>query len=94
MGWQGRCRVLEEARDVEGLRTVAVKLAQALDSGVGDSKSYSPYLTFWPSEFQRLRLQYTYLSQPGIPQVPAYANQVFLQWTAILGSHAHGFRDR
>jgi hypothetical protein len=26
--------------------------------------------------------------------VPAYANQVFLQWTAILGSHAHGFRDR
>jgi hypothetical protein len=68
--------------------------AQALDSGVGDSKSYSPYLTFWPSEFQRLRLQYTYLSQPGIPQVPAYANQVFLQWTAILGSHAHGFRDR
>jgi hypothetical protein len=68
--------------------------AQALDPGVGDSKSYSPYLTFWPSEFQRLRLQYTYLSQPGVPQVPAYANQVFLQWTVVLGSHVHGFRDR
>src|SRR5215831_14178437 len=67
---------------------------QALDSGVGDTKSYSPYLTFWPSEFQRLRLQYTYLSQPGTLQQPAHANQVFLQWTAILGSHAHGFRDR
>src|SRR5262252_17286 len=67
---------------------------QALDPGVGDSKSYSPYLTFWPSEFQRLRLQYTYLSQPGIAQVPAHENQVFLQWTAILGSHVHGFRDR
>src|SRR5215471_9456607 len=68
--------------------------AQALDPGVGDSKSYSPYLTFWLSEFQRLRLQYTYLSQPGVPQVPAYANQVFLQWTVVLGSHVHGFRDR
>ena len=32
VGSQGRCRVLEEARDVEGLRTEAVKLAQALDS--------------------------------------------------------------
>ncbi|HUS07822.1 MAG TPA: ATP-binding protein [Bryobacteraceae bacterium] len=33
VGWQGRCRVLEEARDVAELRTQAVKLAQALDSG-------------------------------------------------------------
>jgi hypothetical protein len=29
VGWQGRCRVLDEARDVEGLRGEAVKLAQA-----------------------------------------------------------------
>jgi hypothetical protein len=68
--------------------------AQALDADVGDTKAYSPYLTFWPSDFQRLRLQYTYRDQPGIPQVPAYANQVFLQWTIVLGSHAHSFRDR
>jgi hypothetical protein len=68
--------------------------AQALDAGVGNTKTYSPYLTFWLSEFQRLRLQYTYLTQPGTEQQPAYANQVFLQWTIVLGSHAHGFRDR
>ena len=68
--------------------------AQALDADVGDTKAYSPYLTFWPSDFQRLRLQYTYRDQPGIPEVPAYANQVFLQWTIVLGSHAHSFRDR
>jgi hypothetical protein len=68
--------------------------AQALDSGVGDTKAYSPYLTFWLSEFQRLRLQYTYLTQPGTEQQPAHANQVFLQWTIVLGSHAHSFRDR
>jgi hypothetical protein len=68
--------------------------AQALDPGVGDTKAYSPYLTIWLSEFQRIRLQYTYVDQPGIPQVPAHANQFFLQWTAVLGSHVHGFRDR
>jgi len=63
--------------------------AQDLDRAVGDTKAYSPYLTFWPSEFHRLRLQYTYLDSPG-----AHENQFFLQWTAILGSHVHGFRDR
>jgi hypothetical protein len=63
--------------------------AQDIDRAVGDTKAYSPYLTVWLSEFQRLRLQYTYLDQPG-----AHENQFFLQWTAVLGSHVHGFRDR
>jgi hypothetical protein len=63
--------------------------AQDLDRATNDTKAYSPYLTFWPSEFQRLRLQYTYLDSPG-----AHEHQVFLQWTAVLGSHVHGFRDR
>jgi hypothetical protein len=63
--------------------------AQDIDRAVGDTKAYSPYLTIWLSEFQRLRLQYTYLDQPG-----AHENQFFLQWTAVLGSHVHGFRDR
>ena len=67
--------------------------AQALDAGVGDTKLLAvPHVL--ASEFQRLRLQYTYLTQPRTEQVPAYANQVFLQWTVILGSHAHSFRDR
>ena len=63
--------------------------AQDIDHAVGATKAYSPYLTFWPSEFHRLRLQYTYLDQPG-----THENQVFLQWTGVLGSHVHGFRDR
>lgn len=33
IGWQGRCRVLEEAHDVQGLRIHAARLAQALESG-------------------------------------------------------------
>ena len=58
--------------------------------GVGaNTLAYSPYLTVWASEFQRIRLQYQYLDAPG-----AHENQFFLQWTAILGSHVHGFRDR
>jgi len=63
--------------------------AQDIDRAVGDTKAYSPYLSLWLSEFQRLRLQYTYLDQPG-----AHENQVFLQWTAVIGSHVHGFRER
>jgi hypothetical protein len=59
-------------------------------TGVDSStRAYSPYLTIWASEFQRLRLQYSYLDQPG-----NHENQFFVQWTAILGSHVHGFRDR
>jgi hypothetical protein len=63
--------------------------AQDIDRAVGATKAYSPYLSIWLSEFQRLRLQYTYLDEPG-----NHENQFFLQWTALLGSHVHGFRDR
>jgi len=62
---------------------------QALDRQQGDLASYSPYFTIWFSEFQRFRLQYTYLTQPG-----NHESQFFAQWTAVLGSHVHGFRDR
>ena len=63
--------------------------AQDLSRAVGDTKAYSPYLTVWLSEFDRVRLQYTYLDEPT-----NHESQFFLQWTAVLGSHVHGFRDR
>jgi hypothetical protein len=62
---------------------------QALDPGVPQTTAFSPYITLWASEFQRFRLQYTNLAQPG-----GHDNQGFIQWTVILGSHVHGFRDR
>lgn len=62
---------------------------QALSRQTGDLTSYSPYFTIWLSEFQRLRLQYTYLTEPA-----NHESQFFIQWTAVLGSHVHGFRDR
>ena len=54
------------------------------------TNAYSPYFTVWASEFQRLRLQYTHLDAPR--QRPE--DQFFLQWTIIMGSHVHSFRDR
>jgi hypothetical protein len=63
--------------------------SQDVDPGVGDTLAYSPYLTVWASEFQRLRLQYTRLESPGL-----HENEFFLQWTVILGSHVHSFKDR
>jgi len=33
LGYQGHCRVLEEARDIENLKTQAIALARALESG-------------------------------------------------------------
>jgi hypothetical protein len=62
---------------------------QDINPGVGDTLAYSPYLTIWASEFQRLRLQYTRLEAPS-----QHDNEFFLQWTVILGSHVHSFKDR
>jgi hypothetical protein len=62
---------------------------QDIDSPSRATKQYSPYLTFWASEFQRLRLQYTHTDGPGRSD-----DGFFLQWTAIIGSHVHSFRDR
>jgi len=63
--------------------------AQDLKRAEDPTRAYSPYLTVWLSEFQRLRAQYTYLDEPG-----NHESQFFIQWTANLGSHVHGFRDR
>lgn len=62
---------------------------QDINGVEGAAEGYSPYLTIWASEFQRFRLQYTRLSQPGGDD-----DQFFVQWTVIMGSHVHGFRDR
>jgi hypothetical protein len=62
---------------------------QDVDSPSRTTKQYSPYLTLWASEFQRLRLQYTHADGPDKSD-----DRFFLQWTVIIGSHVHSFRDR
>src|SRR5438094_1858835 len=55
-----------------------------------DNRTWTAYVTWFPSEFQRLRLQFN-RSDRGNAQD---ANEFFLQWTAFLGSHSHGFSER
>ena len=55
---------------------------------------YSPFVTWILSEFNRLRLQYSYLDDKVREEKSERGHQVFLQWTTVLGSHTHGFRNR
>jgi hypothetical protein len=56
--------------------------------------SYSPYLTWNLSEFNRLRFQYYYLSNNFHADKAEAGNQFFLQWTTVIGAHTHGFLSR
>jgi hypothetical protein len=67
------------------------EFVQDIDRPSSSTWAITPYFTLWASEFQRLRLQYTHL-QTNSPK--RADDQFFLQWTVILGSHVHSFRDR
>ena len=56
--------------------------------------SYSPYLTWNISEFNRLRFQYSYLSNNFKADKAEKGNQFFVQWTTVIGAHTHGFLTR
>lgn len=56
-----------------------------------DAMTYSPYVTFYPSEFQRFILQFNH-SKYGNSLNDN--NQVLFQWEVVIGSHQHGFTER
>jgi len=63
--------------------------SEAPDGAEDLARTYSAFVTWNPSEFQRLRFQFdnTWGDEP--------TNQRFtLQWTAFIGSHRHGFAQR
>jgi hypothetical protein len=67
---------------------------QNIDNPSTKTWAISPYFTLWASEFQRFRLQYTHTETNG-PNSPKQSDDAFfLQWTIVMGSHVHGFRDR
>lgn len=68
--------------------------APSLASPGKKTHSYSPFLTWNLSEFNRLRLQYSYLDDKVREDKAERGHQFFLQWTTVLGAHAHGFRTR
>jgi hypothetical protein len=73
---------------------VLVEYVEDIDRPRASTWAVSPYFTIWASEFNRLRLQYTRVetTTPGSPR--RTDDQFFLQWTIVMGSHVHGFRDR
>jgi hypothetical protein len=72
-----------------------VDYAPVTDTPNQRTMSYSPYLTWNLSEFNRLRFQYSYLNNnfPGADKAEN-GNQFFLQWTTVIGAHTHGFLGR
>ena len=68
--------------------------APSIDEPAKKTKSYSPFVTWNLSEFNRLRFQYSYFDDKVREDKSERGNQFFLQWTTVLGSHTHGFRTR
>ena len=60
---------------------------------LGQTFRYSPYVTWNPSEFQLLRLQFSH-TDPNEATGRHSSEAVYLQWSAIIGRHVHGFKQR
>jgi len=54
--------------------------------------AYSPYITWNPSHWSQLRLQYTH-TDPSADSGLRPDDAVYLQWTWIIGSHSHGWQS-
>ena len=57
------------------------------------TSAYSPYITWYLSHWDQLRLQYTHTDNnlaTGLKPNDA----VYLQWAWIIGSHSHGWQER
>jgi hypothetical protein len=66
---------------------------QAVEDRSAATYRYSPYVTWRPSEFQLVRLQYSH-TRPDADTGYLDDHAVYLQWSWIIGSHSHGFRQR
>jgi len=59
----------------------------------GRTSAYSPYITWALSHWNQLRLQYTHTDNNAATGLRSN-DAVYLQWTWIIGSHAHGWQAR
>lgn len=71
---------------------VMVDLTEDLDTAKTLTRTFTGFLTYDVTEFQRLRLTFARTTD-NLP-TGLGRNTVGLQWTAVLGRHVHGFRDR
>ncbi len=66
--------------------------SESIDNPDEVTRSAGGFINFIPSEFQRIRAQYSQVKD-NVPGTET-DHQVFLQWTAVIGKHAHAFKDR
>ena len=57
------------------------------------TSAYSPYITWYLSHWNQLRLQYTHTDN-NVATGLKPNDAVYLQWAWIIGSHAHGWQQR
>lgn len=69
-----------------------IDLTEDMDSAKTVTRTYTAYLTYNVTEFQRLRLAFARTADNRPTGLGS--NTVGLQWTGVLGHHVHGFRDR
>ena len=71
---------------------VMVDLTEDLDTAKTLTRTFTGFITYDVTEFQRLRM--TFARTTDNRPVGLGNNTVGLQWTGVLGKHVHGFRDR
>jgi len=58
-----------------------------------ETYAYSPYITWAPSHWSQLRLQYTHTEHNPISGLKS-DDAIYLQWAWIIGAHTHGWQAR
>ena len=71
---------------------VMIDLTEDLDSARTLTRTFTGFVTYDATEFQRLRLSFARTTDNRPDR--RGASTVGLQWTGVLGKHVHGFRDR
>jgi len=71
---------------------VMIDLTEDLDSARTLTRTFTGFVTYDATEFQRLRLTFSRTTDNRPDR--RGASTVGLQWTGVLGKHVHGFRDR
>ncbi|MBI2386518.1 MAG: hypothetical protein HYV14_10950 [Elusimicrobia bacterium] len=71
---------------------VMIDLTEDLDTAKTLTRTFTGFVTYDVTEFQRLRLAFSRTTDnrpEGLGR-----NAIGLQWTGVFGRHVHGFRDR
>ncbi len=58
-----------------------------------ETYAYSPYITWAPSHWSQLRLQYTHTEHNPISGLKS-DDAIYFQWAWIIGAHTHGWQAR